>query len=235
MLVARGDPRGSLIKQQLRAAQLLRQQDIGTEYVTLLRRSARLLHDHEVAWAAPLKGLVEGWEFQRGFPEIVKLSARQLLGRAEALYEAAPVVHLRLRGAAGAMGELAASPALGRLVALDLSGNDLRDGDAAALAASGHLRGLRLLDLRGNQIGPAGLEALCQSDRLSGLRCLLFSGNAAPDPCDRAAPGGAPLTFARSEAGAELERRFGPRPWLHFRPRHAALLLPPSALFISGV
>jgi uncharacterized protein (TIGR02996 family) len=235
ILVERGEPRGTFIKQQLRAAHLLRQQEIGFEYVNLLKRSARLLREHEPAWAAPLTGLVDGWEFQRGFPEIVKLGARRFLERADAVYQVAPVVHLRLRGVAGLVGELCASPALGRLAALDLSGNGLGDGDAAALAASGQLRGLRLLDLRGNQIGVAGLEALCQSERLPALRCLLLAGNAAPDPCDRPAGDGAPGEFIRSELGADLERRFGARAWLHFRPRHAALLLPPSALFLSGV
>lgn len=60
---------------------------------------------------------------------------------------------------------------------LDLSGQGLRDSDAAELAESDLLASIRSLLLADNLIGPAGVEALAGSEVLSGLEELDLSRN----------------------------------------------------------
>src|SRR5262249_3790726 len=55
---------------------------------------------------------------------------------------------------------LATSPALCNLVALRLTGNQIRDAGALALANSPYLRHIRYLSVTGNPIGRAGWDAL---------------------------------------------------------------------------
>lgn len=80
-----------------------------------------------------------------------------------------------------ALQELLASPAVGRLRMLSLSGNRLGDGLAEAVAQAPGLRQLRNLTLVGCDIGSAGARALAESPHLVNLRALALSVNRVGD------------------------------------------------------
>ena len=181
----------------------------------LSNRTAILLHAHGARWTAGVQPLVDGWVFLRGFVEEVKLDAARFLAVAPELYHRAPVLHLDLTGVKPVAAELFRSPYLARIQSLDLRHNGLGDEEVAALAASAHLANLAWLKLNNNKIGAAGLEALAASRNLPRLGYVGLRANAIPDPT----PQHADEYDATSPVGEELQRKYGPRPWLDARPR----------------
>lgn len=171
----------------------------------------RLLARRRAEWEAPFHGLATGLEFRRGFVDEARVPARLFVGRAAALFAAAPVRHLHLLDVGGWLPAVVRSPYLGRLTALTafaqhlgadlaravagcrslgglralhLGRNRLGDGGAAALAGSPVLAGLEVLDLSENDIGEAGAAALAGSPHFGRLRRLELAHN-------RVGPGGA--------------------------------------------
>jgi uncharacterized protein (TIGR02996 family) len=167
-------------------------------------------------WARPLRNLVGGYGFYRGFVESVKIDATVFLDLAPRLFRLAPVLQLDLSGVAPAARRLFGSPHLGQIRTLSLLRNELGDAEAELLAASPHLGELRWLDLGLNRIGAAGLEALAASPNLPRLEWLGFRVNAVDDPT----PQHADEYDANSAVARDLQARYGPRPWLsaHRRP-----------------
>jgi serine/threonine protein kinase len=76
---------------------------------------------------------------------------------------------------------LAASPQLGRVEILVLSGNQVRDAGAKALAESPYLAQLGKLVLWDNQIGDEGVQALAASPYLANLTTLDLGSNRVGD------------------------------------------------------
>jgi hypothetical protein len=213
--VRRSDPdRAKLINVQLRIARALTT-DQDRAHLT----AGDLISAHGRRWAEPVHDLVEGWQFFRGFVEVVRLDAARFLSVAPQLYRRAPVLHLDLTGVRPVAAELFGSPLLARIKSLELSGirseNDLGDPEALTLAASPYLGRLEWLDLSNNRIGTDGLEALAASTGLPRLGYLRFDHNAVPDPTPRFAD----EYDATSRVGRELQDRYGPRDWLDARPR----------------
>jgi hypothetical protein len=212
--VAATDPeRAELIELQLALALARRaHQEDGHDG---LGREAILLRQHSAAWGADLRSLVDSWQFLRGFTDVVTLDAAKFLTIAPELYRRAPVLHLNLTGVQPVAAALFQSPHLARIQSLRLLHNALGDAEAAIIAGSTQLASLRWLELSNNKIGAAGLEALAASPALANLAYLGFATNAAPDPTPRHAD----EYDATSNAGAELQRKYGARPWLDARPR----------------
>jgi uncharacterized protein (TIGR02996 family) len=136
-----------------------------------------LLAMHEAEWVGKLELLVRGWGFRRGFVHRVRMDTADFLAYHDELFRLAPVRRVKFEGATGLVPRLADCPALARLIAIDLSGNELKDADARALAASLHLRRLRRLRLAHNDIGDGGVEALAASPNLPRLIWLDLATN----------------------------------------------------------
>jgi uncharacterized protein (TIGR02996 family) len=62
---------------------------------TLQRRERSLLAKYAQEWAEPLRGLVQRWEFVRGFIEKVEVELATFLPGAKAAFGLAPIRHLR--------------------------------------------------------------------------------------------------------------------------------------------
>src|SRR5262245_26927447 len=63
----------------------------------LMAAERALLAAHQHAWGGALAGLVDRWEYRRGFAEAVTLTARAFLEHAAALFAQAPIREVRLR------------------------------------------------------------------------------------------------------------------------------------------
>jgi|KBSSwiStaDraftv2_1062776.scaffolds.fasta_scaffold393113_2 uncharacterized protein (TIGR02996 family) len=217
LLEARGDPRGEFIRVQMKLLDGYVRERLPDDFGALVDRETKLLAEHGDEWSREVKPLVDRLHFDRGFVDEVSLSADAFLDRAEAIYRVAPVIHLNLTGVKGRAKELFASPHLGRIRALNLAENDLGDEGVAELAGSPHLGKLRWLSLRRNGITGVGAEALVASPNLPDLKYVDFSGNDG-DPTD--SPGamdGMEILEWHEGPGSLLEKKYGPRPWLHYR------------------
>ena len=203
-LLENGDPRGEFIQVQCRLA-ALRSDD--AERRLLLAREKALLTKHGPAWLAPIARLVEEARFRRGFVEQARLSAAQFLKNADLLLRRTPLRSLELTHLDGRLADVMASPHLGRIEVLDLSGNALGSRSLRLLSNCPFLehvhhlclcrceinaesaqvfRGAPLVerlesfDLGSNSIGADGARALADNS-LPRLTSLRLPGNAIQD------------------------------------------------------
>jgi hypothetical protein len=149
----------------------------------------RHIHDHPLVrsvvtrhpeWQDEVKRLgARTASFGRGFVETIEIDADVLLRQAEALFRAAPILHVLLRGnAASHLEALLSAGILDRMIAIDLASQNLDDAHTTLLAARG-LSALRTLVLDGNRITDAGARALYASESLHHLAYLSLARN----PC----------------------------------------------------
>jgi hypothetical protein len=206
-----GDPdRARLIDLQLQLSAAEREQPRDREKLVALRDAAsELLSVDGERWAGRIPLVARSYRFVRGFVEHIELSGERFLREGEVIRAWHPITSVRLTAPVDARA-LARSAALDGLMALDLSSCDLGDDGVVALAASPHLAELRWLSLYDNHLGLRGAVALARSSKLDRLAWLSFGKNQL-DLATRPTPHG----FVQSAAAAELEDRFGPRPWLH--------------------
>jgi uncharacterized protein (TIGR02996 family) len=177
-LEERGDPRGEFIRLQCALTCMPRDDP---HFVEGHRRARLLGLEHGKTWAAPLKGLINGWRFRRGFIDEVTLPAATFLKRGDELFALAPVRYVRLTGAAKELRKLAGSAHLTRLTALDLINNGIGDPGIKTLLRSPHLGALKLLHLGFNNLTDAGARTLALSWTLPHLDTLnLYSNEIGP-------------------------------------------------------
>ena len=209
---AAGDPRATLIEQQLAQRELALAGKMD-DAARAGREIDELIARHGRAFAGPIADLVDGFQFFRGLVARVTLRGAQWQVRAAELLRLAPIQHLKLTAPLGDLDALFGMPELLRLRSLNLPSQQKAFGDrgAIALARSPHVTNLRFLDLGGDAIGQAGIEAIAASPYLAQAAFIHFTGNPAdPTPwanvLDR--------DFGRPALAAELEHTFGKRPWL---------------------
>lgn len=207
------DPeRAQLIRLQLRMAQARRDND---DCYPAAMQAGDLIRANGARWAEPVAQAVTGWQFLKGFVDLVVVDAEWFLDVADEIYARAPVLHLDLTDARLVTAELFASPWLERIVSLNLMRSDFGDAEARLIAESPFLRNLEWLNLSHNRIGDEGLEALAASANLPRLGYLDFRWNVAEDPT----PQHADEYDAPSVRAVELQERYGPREWLDAHTR----------------
>ncbi len=207
--------RAEFIRLQLEIAQIGSARVNRGEAYSQMYRAMKLQDAYKTEWTASLGAAVFGFEFNRGFVELVKLSARDFLENAARLFEAAPIYHLELSSVTNAAAELFASNYLGRMRSLQMDNCGLNDGHLQLLAASPQVAELRWLSVRDNEIGMAGITAMAESPSLKKLKYANFTGNPV-DPCEELGiDSDVVVATWLPEAGQILESRFGYIPWLH--------------------
>src|SRR5262249_61239327 len=118
------------------------------EVAELERRAQALLRRRRSAWAGPLRGLIEIYEYRRGFIEQATLTLNRLLQHGDELFRLAPLRQLTVTRAGTHMEDLAGCPHLARLATLRIRDSRPRPDGVLALARSPHLAGLIALQIR---------------------------------------------------------------------------------------
>ncbi|MCC7539977.1 MAG: hypothetical protein IT379_27400 [Deltaproteobacteria bacterium] len=223
-----GGDRADFIRAQLEAARWDRSASRGDYGIGRPggTRVVQLLRAHGARWAGPaIVAHASGYDFYRGFVERIVIDARKLLAHGDEILASAPILEVALRGVlAAGLEDVFGSPLLGRVMALDLSGEKLGDAGAIAIARSPHLGGLRWLSLFDNDIGATGSEALVTSGALAQLGFLAFGENRLDptpsaggiDPFD-----GAIMAWDFTDHGAAMIAAHGARPWQTPTARYA--------------
>jgi uncharacterized protein (TIGR02996 family) len=174
--------RAALIRAQCRLEHL---PAAGRERRALAAEIREILRKNYDRWTEPLRTARLGtdWTFQRGFLEGGSMSATLFVQRGADLFRLAPTLRaMRFPNAANETTELAESPHLARLAALDLTlmctcgycaiGDELRD-----LFKSKHAANLRCLNVSRDRMNSEGVAALGQSKVLANLTELDLSRN----------------------------------------------------------
>jgi uncharacterized protein (TIGR02996 family) len=177
----------------------------------LRQRSYSLVRKYGAVWAGGIAELVDSYDFDRGFVELVELPALRFLEIAPLLFELAPIRHLDLKNAKPVAAELFASPHLKKIRSLRMDGAGLDDSDMKALAESQQASGLRWLSLAGNRIGFEGAELLARSNNLRGLGYAWLFNNAIEPNQKYSYDNGIVVDDWMPDDGLELERRAGGR------------------------
>lgn len=180
-----------------------------------LERVARLAELHEADWKRPVLAIAERCVIDRGLVAGVRLPAATFLSRADELFALAPIVHVDLTDVRPHLAALASSDRLRRVRALSIENQRLASDDVALLAASPHLVNVWCLELRGNAIDMDGFRAILRSPHLKGLRHAELDDNAAKVHEVASVMGGEVQHSWFPLQGEELEKEFGPIPWLH--------------------
>ncbi|MFM8274875.1 MAG: TIGR02996 domain-containing protein [Gemmata sp.] len=200
-----GDPRGRFIRVQLALAQLP-ESDTAADKLRIEERY--LLAAHRKAWEAPLRGLVSGAVFRRGFVDEVKVAARPFLRHAHEIFDAAPVRHVHMLDVGECLPAVMLCPYLSRLASLTVYAQHAGEPLARAVARSPHLANLRALHLGRNRLGDDAAQELAASPHLANLEELDLSENKIGETGARALAGSAHLGHVRR---LEVrENRLGP-------------------------
>src|SRR5690242_19351884 len=177
-----GEPaRAEFIRVQVRLAALPEGAD---ECPELGRRERQLLREHRERWLEPLRGLVRDARFRRGFVEHAQFDAETFLDHGDEAFAREPIRSVSfLERPAGTLTQIAGSPHLARLTALDLRQHRthghvavqrVSEAEMAALAGSPSVAGLKALDLSSCPLGAGAVEALAASPYLAGLETLVL-------------------------------------------------------------
>ncbi len=220
---AAGDPRAALLEDQLAFRAHRQRGTLGSpEAQALYSRVNLAVARASKPLPGALAGLVTSVEYMRGLVAGVELPGARLPIVAPAMFALASVQHVTLTAPLGDLAVLFATPALGRLVSINLHGLGEAFGDrgAIALAQCPHLTALRWLALTDDDIGEGGMVALAASPYLAQLRYLDLSGNRV-DPTPFASDCEGVSRVGRPPLAAQLERAYGRRPWLS-EPEDAA-------------
>jgi hypothetical protein len=224
---ALGDPRGHFIRLQLDAAAAERSGAPSARFLPWVFEADALVVSHGASWSADLRPPCREVFFVRGFAEHVALSAGDFIVGATELLSRAPIRHLNLSGSAADLQALFALPAMASIRSLSLDRFGLRDQDLHWLADSLHLGNLEWLDLMRNDIGLDGARALAAASGLPKLRYVGFFGNRVDPSEEFFFDQGIVVDKGLPPAGEQLEREFGPIPWLHVDAETAHDLPPP--------
>ena len=213
-----GNPRGTFIRMQIAKLRLTPQKR-SPQWFIAASESSELEAAHGEQWAAPVREMKAGYEFERGFVGLVRLTARQFLEQGGRLYSLAPVLHLDITGLGDGADDFFASPLLGRIRSLSINQCRLGDREMRILADSPSLGELRWLSVALNDIGMPGIEAMAGSNGLRLLRYVNFYGNPV-NPTDQFDHDqGVIVDSWMTKEGADLEERFGRIAWLHPTPQ----------------
>jgi uncharacterized protein (TIGR02996 family) len=173
--------RAALIRAQCRAELLPN----SAERRRLNREAKAILKANQVRWTRPLMeaGIVDAFEFRRGFLDAVTVSATTFVHHAARLFELVPTIRsARFPNASNELVALARNRFFARLASVDLTrmcscGYCGIDDELRTLFKSKNAHGLRSLTVSRDRIDASVARALARSAHLVNLTMLDLSNN----------------------------------------------------------
>src|SRR3989338_6893063 len=150
------------------------------DYFRIAHRVSKLVPEQRVrvlvGWPEEVANSLKFIDFNRGFVELLTISASNLLNHAQKLFSLAPIRHLNILEAKKYLPEIASQPWLRRIRSLSISQCGLDDQDIATFLNSSDLHELCWLNLSYNQIGVDGIRNMIDSKSVPKLRHVNLSG-----------------------------------------------------------
>ncbi|HEY3741917.1 MAG TPA: TIGR02996 domain-containing protein [Bryobacteraceae bacterium] len=176
---------------------------------------SRALANYGPAWSNGIGPLVSGYEFERGFVGLVRMSAQAFMENAGTVFNAAPIRHLDLLNVRDVDENLTRLRAFARVRSLAMDECGLYDFHVRLFIAARQIGSLRWLSLKNNHLTLAAAEAIAASEGFSSLQFADFRGNPV-DPGEQLGYDAGEIVSAwLPPEGERLEERFGYLAWLH--------------------
>ena len=174
-LIAKKDPRGEFIRNQVTLAGL---DPRGPAWTGLKKRETLLLKKHAQAWNAELPAWARHHAptFHRGFPEI-RCEVNDWLRGARDLVQWFPLDRVNMKATSKTLARLAGSAELQAARLLDLSYSPLDDASLVELVSSPHLSNLTGFYVWHCGLGADAARAIAASPHLAGLTRLVLEEN----------------------------------------------------------
>jgi uncharacterized protein (TIGR02996 family) len=146
----------------------------GRRHRQLDDRGEKLLKKHDKTWAGPLagRGVVESYEYRRGFVALIELSAAQFARHAKAVFAHNPMIEDVYLTAGGPWKACFSRPEWKWVRSLGFNDNIVTPVALRRLVESPHATGLRELSLNFNPIGPPGAATLSGWQHIGNLEGL---------------------------------------------------------------
>jgi len=211
---ANGDPRGRLIEVWLGDREARREGRVAM-FERLRDNIDTALRQYAKAWAGELAEYANEDSYHLGLVAEVWVPGEKFASVAKKLFQLAPVQHVNITAQLGSLAEILGCSELRKLTSFSISnhGANVADRGANAVAGCAHLSGLRWLGLAYDEITQAGVEALAASPFLAKLAYLSLDGNPC-NPIPRVSDYDGFYQVSRPALAEQLERQYGPRPWL---------------------
>jgi len=185
------------------------------EYAWMRELHSRALARFGTEWSNGVAAFVDGYEFERGFVGLVKMSAKGFAENSAVVFDAAPIRHLDLTKGGDMDQRFFTLKTFSRLRSLAMDECGLHDSHIRWVIDAGQVAGLRWLSLKKNQLGLGAAEMMAESKLFSALQFANFSGNPVDVSEQLGYDAGVIVSAWLPPEGERLEKRFGPLSWLH--------------------
>lgn len=211
---AKGDPRGQLIEDSIGYREARREGRVDV-FERLRDNIDAALRQHAKTWAGELADYANEDSYHLGLVAEVWVPGERFASVAQKLFRLAPIQHVNITAPLGSLAEILGRSELRKLTSLTISnhGASVADRGAIAVAGCAHLSGLKWLGLAYDEITQAGVEALAASPFLAKLEYLSLDGNPC-NPIPEVTDYDGDYQASRPALAEQLERQYGPRPWL---------------------
>ncbi|MCA9056889.1 MAG: hypothetical protein KDA85_00260 [Planctomycetaceae bacterium] len=235
-------PRAQFIADQLHLHHCIQQHASATELGVLRQRISQALIEFTDRWLENTSWPADAWCFHRGFPEELTTSCEQLADVGDSVFDRNPLLHLNLTSSNGAS-SLSRIQRLSQIVSLRCSGRDWNDESFFQLSNTRIWNRLSWLDLRFNELTNRFVEYLCHEPRrFPSLKYVQLFANPCDDPTD------VPVDddhdwgdhswritdWESTQAGRQLEQRFGIQPWFHYHTEDRLYFPPWREEFVNA-
>lgn len=213
---ASGNPQAKLLEKQLANRLITGENRRAPEAQDLRSEINQLITQHGRAWAGRVADLVSRYRFYRGLVGEVYVPGEKFFDLVPQLLALQPIQIVIVDDPWGPLEEIAKSPLLGKISAIQFDGAEEAFGDRCAIALANNPAATNLVALWLGQcaIGQAGVDALAASPYLANAKYLSLRYNKVDPTPHVVGDDLGEITAYRDPSANNLEAKYGPRPWL---------------------